>query len=445
MADNQLEQQLLDLQLLEKHLTKMYEKEGLNYKESLKIAQKTIDNESNIFEFKGLAWLVGKQDLEYFCLYFLSNIYCGEGKSPLSETHFQIWQEIQDMILKKDYTQRNYVCPRGFGKTTCISTPLAIWCHCYQYKKYTVIASAVGDTADEFLKNIKNAIIDNKKIESAFGKLIDSKKYICNSEKIEFTNRTMIQSISASGAIRGKNYNTSRIELLILDDYQKSDETNTEEATEKKWKIFNEDAKNAMQKNNSTILGVGTIQRDTCFYSRLIKSATWKSRIEKALPLDNNAINEYFHSDLWEQFYKLLANTKDDNRLDTAKEFYFQHINEMKFPMLWCEYWDCLDFALLYYEDKQGFFQEYQNDLSSIGEKRFQTIITKSKEYIEAQKFSKICLSIDPSGTARKGKKKDYYAFALAGLSNNITYIRKGEIKDFEYDDYIKHTLFFIA
>lgn len=438
-----------DIALLHKHLAKYFKKlHNLTYEESLKVSEKAIkENEHNLWGERGIAWDLGKYDFQFFCLYFLKNLYTGENKAALSNTHYEIWIELENMILKKDYKQRNYICPRGFGKTTCISTPLTIWCHCYGYKKYTVIASAVGDTANEFLKNIKNAIEDNKRIERAFGKLIDSKTFICNSEKIEFTNRTMIQSISASGAIRGKNYNGTRIELLILDDYQKTDEVYTQEARDKKWKIFNEDAKNAMQKNNSTMLAVGTIQAKDCFYSRLINSNTWISRQEKGVLVDD--IDEYFHSDLWEKFYKLLINKNDDNSLDTATEFYLQNEEKMQYPMVWSEYWNCMDYALSYYEDRQAFMQEVQNDVNSIGEKAFKHIATETREEIETHKFLKNILVIDPANTRTKTSKKDYFAFAVTSLADNkFKYIRKGEIHRFtknqEYEDYIKHTLFLL-
>lgn len=440
-----LEQQeeVNSLKLLKEYLEKDLIEHGYSVKESGIRVKELLLNHKNLFGYHGLAWELGKHNLEFFCMFFLNELYCGDDKSSLSKTHKDIWVELQNMILKKDYNNRNYIFPRGFGKTTCISTPLAIWCHCYKYKRFTVIASAIGDTAEAFLKTIKNAVDGNKRIEKSFDKMIDSKRFICNTEKIEFTNGTMIQSISASSTLRGKNYNTIRIELLICDDYQSNEQVKTEEQRDKKWKTFNEDAKNAMQKSNSTMLAVGTVQHESCFYNRLKASPTWKTRHEKGVLIDN--VDEYLHSGLWEEFYKLLSDTKNDNRLDYAKEFYFQHESEMQFPLLWEEYWNCLDYALSYYEDRVAFMQEVQGDLSQVGEKRFKTIVTKSEEYIENQNFIKTCLSIDPAGTQRKGKKKDYYAFALGSVTdNNLIFIRKGEVLDFEYEDYIEHTLFLL-
>jgi len=453
---NNLEQQLKDLKLLQKHLTKMYMKEGLTYKKALQVAQKTIDNESNIFGYKGLSWLVGSQDLEYFCLYFLANIYVPteeeiikKSKAELSEYHIEIWHELENMVIKKDYNQRNYICPRSFGKTSCISTPLAIWCACYHFKSYIVIASAVEDTASSFLKNIGNALTKNTLIENAFGKLTgksDNKKLVFNSSVIELTNGVRIESVSASSASRGKNDNFTRIDLLIMDDFQKDDEVATDEARIKKWKLYNDSLKNATQANTSIMLSVGTIQHKECFYSRILNTRSWKSTVKKCVLLDD--IDEYFNTGLWDEFYKIYVNSKDEDSLIHSKEFYLQHEIEMQYPMLWSEFWNCFDIALKYYESPVSFKQEYQNDVNNIGEKRFKTTVTESAIEIEKHKFLKSILVIDPAKTRTKtsGKKKDYFAFALCSLGDNkIKYIRKGEIhrfrKDLEFEDYLAHTL----
>jgi hypothetical protein len=58
------------------------------------------------------------------------------------------------------------------------------------------------------------------------------------------------------------------------------------------------------------------------------------------------------------EFKKLLFNPLDNNALDNSKEFYYQNELEMKFPVLWANYWSCLDLALDYYEDPSSFKQE---------------------------------------------------------------------------------------
>lgn len=422
-------------EIFKHYLVKNYGK-----KQSIEILK---NNKQDVFKEKGLAWALGKIDFEFFCRFYLQDLlFNGKDKAPLSPTHYKIWQEVESMILKKDYNNRNYLLPRGFGKTTCISVPLSIWCALYEYKEFIVIASAILDTATQFLKTIKNCLENNIYIEKSFGKLIDTKTCTVNEEKLELTNGVLIQSISASGAIRGKQNprKNKRIELLILDDYQKSDECLTEQARDKKWKIFNADAKNAMQKDNSTILAVGTIQHKFCFYNRLANSNTWKTVRKEGVLLENP--DEFFYTGHWQKFYKLLSNSKDNNRLDTAKEYYFQHEKEMQYPLLWQEYWSCLDYALNYYEDRALFFQEVQNNVDNIGEKKFKTIITQSKEEIESHEFKSTMLCCDPAGTRNKGNTSDYYAFIVGSNGeNDIKYVRKGQVFKYEYEDYIEHVL----
>jgi len=440
-----------NLQILHKYLTLQLIKD-LNYpKNSAKLkASELIKNSSNLWGKSGLAHNLQKKSFTFFNLYYLQDLLVnGSDKYKLSPSHYEIWQELEDSILIKKYPERVYACPRGYGKTSTISIPLVIWCSINSFKNYTVLASAVALTAEQFLASIKTHIKDNQFIIKSFGQLIDTTKYKVNSEKIQLTNKCAIESISASGAIRGKqNELTSRrIELLICDDYQTSEQTKTHEQRENKFRTFNADAKKAMQKDNQTIICLGTVQHAECFYSRLIDDPIWKSRIEKAVLMTKDKIDELFSNGLWKEFHTLLVNKKDPNSLDTATEFYLQNFDSMQFPLLW-DYWKCFDFAKEYLSDKSTFFQECQNDVTGLGEKKFKTIRTESALEIETHNFLKTVLVVDPAGTRTKvkGNKKDFFGFAVCSVSDtNLKYIRKGEIFKFtqnrEYEDYIEHTI----
>lgn len=422
-----------DRQLLYIYLKKLY-----GDKQAKKLM---LDNKDNLFGFHGLAWATGKRSLEYFSLYFLSNVYLAEGNAEIAPVHYEMWEGINDMILKQTHDKQVDILPRGTGKSLFGSLSTSLWTSLYKHKTYTVIASAIGDTAETFIRNIKMAVDGNKRIEEAFGKMYDARKYINNSEKVEFANRTMIQSISAASTLRGKSYNNKRIELLLLDDYQKDEEVATDEQREKKWKRFSDDVNYAMQKDNSTMLALGTVQHKEDFYSRLMKSPTWKSRQEKAILVDD--VDELFNTGLWAEFKRLLTDKDNENRLDYAKEYYFQNKEDMQYPLLWQSYWDCMDVALQYYENPISFKQEMQGDVDSIGEKRFKTIITESPEQLEDEErdYKKTMLVIDPAGTRTK-RKGDFHAFVVGSVvSNGVKYVRKGIIARLEFEEYMATTL----
>lgn len=414
-------------------------------------------HKDHLFDYHGLAWSVGKRSLEFFCLYFLQDTFLPKetnAAAPLANVHREIWRDIQDSVNGNGPEQIGRILPRGTGKSAFGTFSATIWSHCYELKKYTLICSDIGSTAEKFIKDIKNTFLENKYIEDAFGKLLDEKdkRYVCNSTQLELTNKTFIEAISSASPMRGRKYDNCRPDLIILDDYQSEDDVRTEDAREKKWKRFSDDVKFAIQKSvkrdgkvvkrGTVLIALGTLQHKECFYSRLLKQPTWKFKNEKGVLLDD--IDKYFESGLWGQFKSILFNMKNIDRLEDAKEFYWTHKDEMKFPLLWQEFWDCLDMALSYYENPSSFKQEVQGDINSIGEKWFKTVATEKRSEIETHSFLKTMLCADPAST--DGRKSDYSAYLVGSQGeNNLKYARKAELAKInartDFDKYIDHMI----
>ncbi|AZV58840.1 hypothetical protein [Clostridium sp. AWRP] len=416
-----------------------------------------LQHSSNLFGYHGLAWQLGKISLEFFCMYFLQDTFLPKENNtaaPIAQVHHEIWHDIEDSIIGSGSSQRGWILPRGTGKSAFGDYAPTCWCHAYGIKKYTLICSDIGTTAEKFIKDIKNTFLENKYIEKAFGKLLDDKdkRYICNSTQLEFTNKTFIEAISSSSPMRGRKYGNNRPDLIILDDYQSEPDVRTEDAREKKWKRFSDDVKYAVQKavkragkvvkKGTTLIALGTLQHKECFYSRLLKQPTWKFKKEKGVLIDD--IDTYFNTGLWLQFKNILFNFKDKDHLENAKEFYWQHEKEMKYLLLWDEFWDCLDMALSYYENPASFKQEVQGDVDSIGERWFKTVATETRKEIETHSFTKTMLCMDPAST--DSGKSDYSAYLVGSqVDNNLKYVRKAELARInartDFDKYISHAI----
>ena len=182
-----------------------------------------------LFTHHGLAWSLGSRSLEFFCMYFLQDVFLPKetnAAAPIAQVHKDIWQAIQESIIGTGPDQRGWILPRGTGKSVFGTYASTIWSHCYGFKKYTLICSDIGSTAEKFTKDIKNSFLENEYIDKAFGKLLNDKdkRYICNSTQLEFTNNTFIESISSSSPMRGRKYDNCRPDLIILDDYQSEDD-----------------------------------------------------------------------------------------------------------------------------------------------------------------------------------------------------------------------------
>jgi hypothetical protein len=441
--------------LLYKYLVKQtIREENVSLQVAQKFAERLIKKrDEELFTYHGVAWELGAKNLEFFSMFFLRNIFNNEdeGTAEIAPIHKEIWRDIEEVILHNKHSKQGYILPRSTGKSAFGNLATIVWSHSYGYKKYSLVCSSIGSTAQKFVKQVKDALVDNLYIETCFGKLLDptNKKFICNSNQLELLNRSMIESISSTSSMRGRKYGNIRVELAILDDYQDEDDVSTHEAREKKWKRFVDDVSYAMQKpqykdgkivRQGTLIALGTLQHSEDFYARLMKLPTWKFRHEKGVLVDD--IDVLFNEGHWLEFKKTLFNKNDENRLESAKEYYYQHEEDMQFPVLWSTYWSCLDMALDYFSDPVSFHQEVQGNINSKAQKRFTTIMTESPDKIDSHNFIKTMLCIDPAGTRNKGKKKDYYAFAVGSISDtNIKYVRKGEIFQFEYEDYMKHTL----
>lgn len=436
--------------LLYNHLQKFY-----SAKRSAEIMNKNINN---LFGFHGLAYALGMRDLEFFSMYFLQDVFLPKetnAAAPIAEVHRGIWRDIQDSVIGDGPNQIGWILPRGTGKSVFGTTATTVWSHAYGFKKYTLICSDIGSTAEKFTADIKNIFLENQYIKKAFGKLLDDKdkKYKCNSTQLEFINKTFIEAISSSSSMRGRKFDNCRPDLIILDDYQSLDDCRTDEARIKKWNRYSNDVKFASQKpiyrngklfkKGTTFIGLGTLQHKECFYSRLLKQPTWKFKNDKGILIDDfmedgkliNGLDRYFGTGFWLEFKNLLFNFKNEDHLEDAKEFYYSHEKEMKFPMLWAEFWDCLDIALQYFENPSSFKQEFQGDVNSIGEKWFKTIRTQTDKEIEEHKFIKTMIIADPASSV--SIKADYTAIVAGSLAeNDLIYIRKGLLVKLNFDDF---------
>jgi hypothetical protein len=116
----------------------------------------------------------------------------------------------------------------------------------------------------------------------------------------------------------------------------------------------------------------------------------------------------------------------------------------MHYPMLWAEFWDCLDMALQYYENPASFKQEVQGDVNSIGEKWFKVVNTEPRKTIETHNFIKTMLLMDPAST--NNGKSDYCAYLVGSQSDtNLKYGRKAELAKInartDFDKYIDYAI----
>lgn len=434
--NKEFENEMFDLYILNKYLTKHYNKET-----AIELLKNNDINE--------VAKALGKIDIEFFCLYFLQDIFIVKDTNEarqLSPDHYELWQLANKTFIEDLYDKLNIICPRGFAKTTIFDLAISIWLICYKQSKFTLIGAKKDDDASQFVDSIKKIFKENKKIIDNFGLLINRKLKV-NSNEIEFTNGMYIRAVGSASSVRGANFKGVRPTVIIADDYQDEKDILTEDSREKKYNRWTKEIEQvgdkAVYRNGkkiksaTKIISIGTVLHMDCLMSRLSRNKDYKTILKRAIILEpNQTVEDIFESDLWLECKKIYFNDKDKDSKETAKQFYKEHKEEMKFKVLWEEKWDCFnDLAIPYWENKASFMSELMNDATSIGEKWFKSIRTQSKEEIEEHNFTKTMLCVDPASTTKK--KSDFTAMVVGSSADNgFKYMRELVLDKLEFNAY---------
>ena len=187
------------------------------------------------------------------------------------------------------------------------------------------------------------------------------------------------------------------------------------------------------------IIAIGTVLHIDCLMSKLSRNNDYFTILRRAILLEpEQKVEDIFENELWLACKQIYFDDKlqKEQRKAKAKEFYEAHKEQMQFPTLWPEKWDCFnDLAIPYWENRQSFMSELMNDASSIGEKWFKSVRTQSGKEIEEHDFNKTMLIVDPASTTTK--KSDYTFIGVGSqASNDFTYIRDLVMKRLEFNDY---------
>lgn len=94
-----------EVYLLNKYLTKKYDN-----KTSLLLLKRYSD------DLDSLAKALGQEDIEFFCLYFMSDTFLvkdGNTNRQLSRGHYELWELANDIFINDKFDKAAIIEPRG--------------------------------------------------------------------------------------------------------------------------------------------------------------------------------------------------------------------------------------------------------------------------------------------------------------------------------------------
>ena len=426
--------------LMKKYLTKHY---GSTSAKKLIVAYQN--------DLLSIAKELGSKDIAFFAEFFLTNKFVASSDNvlkPLGQAHYDIFNDLDKLLIKDEYDNEEFILPRGIGKSTIINSLVASWGAVYKQSIFTVVIGKTDALMSEFVDEVKHNLSDDYLVE-CFGSLVPTtKEYANNSSEIELLNGTKVQGITWGGSIRGIKFKANRPSIIITDDVLKEDDIRSDNMLQRAiGKFYNEilpagasarvikGKKNGMN-TKFIVIGTPLSQRDLINYVK--NDASFKLLHKHVFDFD---VDEVFCSEKWQEYRKLLMNTKDEDRINTAKNYYLEN-EDMHIETIWQNY-EPLKMVNKFFTERLSFMQEYMCECEKVGEKWIKYIAKMDEKEIEDHTFEKTILSIDTASSAKA--KSDYFAFTVLSKYNGFLFVREGLLKKYdaktEFDMYINFTI----
>jgi len=189
--------------------------------------------------------------------------------------------DIHDVLfdLMNDDTKQK-VCiaaPRGFGKTTIGTIIYPAQKILFQDKKFIMPVSATASSAVEQAENLKAELISNVDIANFFGPM--KAKYNWSKEAWTTANGVRVLPRGAGQQVRGKLFGKSRPDLIIVDDLETTEGTDSPEQRAKLKTWFYSDLCNCVDRSSKDwkILVIGTVLHEDSLIVELLEDPSWHS------------------------------------------------------------------------------------------------------------------------------------------------------------------------
>ncbi|PRT08359.1 hypothetical protein C6356_00595 [Bacillus wiedmannii] len=266
--------------------------------------------------------------------------------------------------------------PRGHAKSSYLSKAFPLHELLYRRRKYTILISETPKVAKGNLDWIRDQVKYNRKLREDFGPLLspkDQSNIQDNNEGFiawlpdgEFKKQiALIESASVGGAIRGRNWNQTRPDLIICDDLEDARPGGNASTPEQRASLRDWFTQSAIPlgdpkgKRTAFIYMGTTVHADALLMQVMYKRSDFRTRLYRAL------IKEPVRTDLWEQCRKIHDDRENETRGADARAFYcanFEAMNEGS-EVLWEEgkpLWELMTWK--WNNGSKAFNTEYQNN-----------------------------------------------------------------------------------
>ncbi|MFB0556052.1 MAG: phage terminase large subunit [Phycisphaerae bacterium] len=302
----------------------------------------------------------GERSLEEFAQIYMTN----NCNRPFSRMHEEMFGLLSGMT-KNRKARLAIAAPRGHAKSTIVSLVYVLWCVLYLKERLILIASNTEEQAKTLLKDIKDQLKSNHLIISDFPEICRGKKPTpWRDNRIQLPNGAMIRVYGAGQTPRGVKNDKDRPGLIIADDLENEEQTQSEEQRDKLRSWFNKTLLNTGHPDTNVVV-IGTILHQDSLLANLVdpdRNSGWNGKKYKAVEKFSD------NPQLWEKWSSIFCR-REEHEGDTGPEaakLYFEANGKKMLEgteVLWPEwesYYDLMEIRES--EGRRSFQSEKQNE-----------------------------------------------------------------------------------
>ena len=274
------------------------------------------------------------------------------------------FSEMHDHFIDEDSksqqirgVKRAIAAPRGNAKTTFKTLIKPIHGIVYGYESFILVIGYSGTDARDKVRDIRDELMENELLKQVYGDLIPK-----NAAASDFKTTTGIRVAGRSRgkAIRGIKSGKDRPSLIILDDIESLQSTNTPEQRLKTKNWFQKDVIGCCRTDKTTNIDlVGTIIHEDSLLADLRKTPGWEGRKYRAIESFSD------RQDLWDEWRKIYCDLKNIKAVKDARAFYEKNEKQMLdgVRVLWPDgdsYYSLMEFMVV--NGTAAFYSEKQNE-----------------------------------------------------------------------------------
>jgi predicted phage terminase large subunit-like protein len=220
----------------------------------------------------------GRHDFEWFCKYYMADYFSAEP----ADFH-------RELAAYAMQCQRFVgAAPREHAKSTTVSFATPIHRICYQLRRFIVIFRDTDAVATQNVDDIRQELESNERIREDFGELVGDRKW--TGSEFVTANGVKVLGRGRGSSARGLRFKQYRPDLVICDDLEDDESTESRQQRDKLYRWFKRTVSNIISAQGQLFV-IGTILHHDSLLSRLLKETNvYTTRVWRALDEDGKPL-----------------------------------------------------------------------------------------------------------------------------------------------------------